>query len=504
MKQDHLFTFKKKLKKGIFSLAFFLSMSASVQAQLCETALRKEKITPTTSFFNFNGTGTGNITIANVTPATGSNGGLGWTGSGTGTILANTNRTVFNSDAGGQTMSRPITNANLDGNGAIVTISLIPRDGNGTQNANGATLSILYNGVVYASIFNNFGALSTQSVVTRSNNATGAPNSVTNNTANPTTVTVVLPPGIPNSGDLTIRYTVTTTPNATLGDDFDVFTVSFQSCPTSISGNVFEDTNGGTPDGTAIGGAGSATGQLFAVLDTAGVVLASVPVADDGTYAFNNVVYTSGTHNVRLSTTAGTVGQAPPAASLPDGWIATAETDNSPTLIQEVTVANATNNNLVNFNFGIADEATLPVTFGPTQAWLKDGTLHVNWSTLAEQNCKEYHIEGSADGKTWKTLGIVASKAPGGNSNIELEYEFTTTGYGATGVALALALLLVPALRNRKLKWTLAIMGILGVAACGKQIANEIQPDSPGFIRIVQYDIDGARQHSNAVKIIVK
>ena len=98
-----------------------------------------------------------------------------------------------------------------------------------------------------------------------------------------------------------------------------------------------------------------ATGALTAYLtNAAGTVIASSPVAANGTYSFANVA--NGTYNVVLSSTAGVVAGSPaPAASLPTGWNNTGEglgttPDGTANGTTPVTVAGAS---ITNVNFGI-------------------------------------------------------------------------------------------------------------------------------------------------------
>jgi len=91
----------------------------------------------------------------------------------------------------------------------------------------------------------------------------------------------------------------------------------------NLSGNVFNDLDG-LSDST-VDGVGTDAGGLFATLiDSDGNVYASVPVAADGTYSFSGVVGNSD-YSLQLNTTAQTVGAAPAAADLPDGWASTGE-----------------------------------------------------------------------------------------------------------------------------------------------------------------------------------
>ena len=48
----------------------------------------------------------------------------------------------------------------------------------------------------------------------------------------------------------------------------------------------------------------------------------------------------------------------------------------------------------------------------------------MRWTTLTEQNNKGFDIERSTDGRTFSTIGFVASKATNGNSNQNISYSF--------------------------------------------------------------------------------
>jgi Secretion system C-terminal sorting domain len=103
-----------------------------------------------------------------------------------------------------------------------------------------------------------------------------------------------------------------------------------------ISGNIFVDTNGlrdlplgdiNKTNGIA-NGKTNIGGSLFAnLLNTAGQVVASIPVTNDGAYLFNNVPV--GTYSVQLTTNASSGTYASPATApatvLPTGWANTGE-----------------------------------------------------------------------------------------------------------------------------------------------------------------------------------
>ncbi|MBE9030087.1 hypothetical protein IQ266_10140 [filamentous cyanobacterium LEGE 11480] len=95
--------------------------------------------------------------------------------------------------------------------------------------------------------------------------------------------------------------------------------------------NTFSNIQNGAEVGTDAGG-------LHAILvDSSGNVLATSSVAANGTYSFLGLASNQNDLSIRLSPTAGTIGQPAPTASLPNGW-----TNTSP-------LATAT------FNIGTAD-----------------------------------------------------------------------------------------------------------------------------------------------------
>jgi uncharacterized repeat protein (TIGR01451 family) len=81
--------------------------------------------------------------------------------------------------------------------------------------------------------------------------------------------------------------------------------------------NSFNNINTGTESGTNAGG-------LHVILvDSTGKVLATTPVAGDGTYTLSNLTGNQTGVSLRLSVTAGTVGASAPVPSVPNAWINT-------------------------------------------------------------------------------------------------------------------------------------------------------------------------------------
>jgi uncharacterized repeat protein (TIGR01451 family) len=80
---------------------------------------------------------------------------------------------------------------------------------------------------------------------------------------------------------------------------------------------TFNNINNGTEFGTNAGGLNTI------LVNAAGNIIATSPVAADGTYTFSNVSANQNNVTVRISTIAGTIGQAAPTAAVPSGWIGT-------------------------------------------------------------------------------------------------------------------------------------------------------------------------------------
>ena len=149
-------------------------------------------------------------------------------------------------------------------------------------------------------------------------------------------------------------------------------TVPFRTI--TLSGTVWNDANGNliqngaeaVVNGTNTGG-GVVTGAvLYAnLIDAGGNVIATAPVASDGTYSFPNVPQSSTGLVVQLSQNQGTIGLAKPATALPTGWVTTGENKNGQggpadaTANGEIPVTTITTN-ITAQNFGIERTPTSP------------------------------------------------------------------------------------------------------------------------------------------------
>ncbi len=229
---------------------FMLSLTGLVYAQ-CPTQV--EKITPTTNFYDFNGaTAAANMPITSI-PAT-----TGWTGSYTmsnndGTpftgspdpatvnqVFAGNDYTLFNQQMVNghldQFATHPITNANPLGTGAKVTLVVWVVD-SGTPGYN-MDFYIRYGNSATPAGNPIYGTISSaintnaNATVTASNGATLL-SPATIAVGGYRTITIQLPPGIPNNGNIMLHYAPASFANPANGtaDDIRVQSVSFLACP---------------------------------------------------------------------------------------------------------------------------------------------------------------------------------------------------------------------------------------------------------------------------------
>ena len=149
----------------------------------------------------------------------------------------------------------------------------------------------------------------------------------------------------------------------------------------TLSGTVWDDLDGNLSlngvetvvNGTNAGG-GVLTGAiLYAnLVDLAGKIIATVPVASNGTYNFPNVPQNTSGLTVQLSTNQGTVGLNKPATAVSAGWYNTGENKNSQggpadgTANVEITVNTATAN-ITQQDFGIQQRPESAINLQPAQ-----------------------------------------------------------------------------------------------------------------------------------------
>ncbi|MFM2138810.1 MAG: hypothetical protein RJA57_1117, partial [Bacteroidota bacterium] len=192
----------------------------------------------------------------------------------------------------------------------------------------------------------------------------------------------------------------------------------------TISGTVFNDTNGLTDN--TVNGTGTNAGGLFANLvdPVTNQVIASVPVAADGSYLFNaaNGVRANTNYSIILTATAQTPGASLLAATLPVNWTTTGEncctptgSDGTPNSILSVSTGTT---GVTLANFGIKLLGPLPLSWLGFEATLQaDNTVRLDWKTVDELNTQDFIVERSSNGLTWTALGQVAAANQSGIHN---------------------------------------------------------------------------------------
>ena len=192
-------------------------------------------------------------------------------------------------------------------------------------------------------------------------------------------------------------------------------------CPVvvDLAGTVFKDCNAlidNTVNGTGLGNPASTTLYANLVEPVSNRVIGVATVAAAGTYSIPNIPGNV-TYNVVLSTTAGTVGSAPPVASLPANWTNTGEFYG--TGVGDDGSANGTLTNVVvgsvnatNANFGIRTLPTCsvvnsgPVCVGGTATFTESGLRGTSWSWVGPNGFTSTTRNPSITGVTSAANGI--------------------------------------------------------------------------------------------------
>ncbi len=174
----------------------------------------------------------------------------------------------------------------------------------------------------------------------------------------------------PIDGAVTVGISYVTIDNAGVpSTTFGIANIPFTTV--NVSGNVFNDVNG-TTDATINGiGTNISSALYVSLVDATNNIIATLPVASDGTYNFTNV--NGGNYTVVLHQTA----TGSTVAALPSTWVNTAEGttaagDGTANGVTSITVANT---NVIT-NFGIEQPPTVNSSNVPGQT-NPGGTLNV-------------------------------------------------------------------------------------------------------------------------------
>ncbi|MBO9591807.1 MAG: hypothetical protein J7599_02790 [Niabella sp.] len=163
-------------------------------------------------------------------------------------------------------------------------------------------------------------------------------------------------------------------------------------------------------------------------------------------------------------------------------------------------------NSIIDMGAYEANSIALPVAFGALSALIRNRVLQVTWTTETETDNDHFEIEASADGRHFKKIATIASRAPGGNSSNALDYEYRIDAaeamsvLGLMGVSF-LCLLFLPG--KRRWAWTLTVLaaGLIFYSCTKKETAAVDTSGTKLYIRIAQVNKDGAKEYSKVVLV---
>lgn len=308
----------------------------------------------------------------------------GWTGSGTGVVDISASNTYIYDNLNTQTFTHAFSGVNPLGTGAVIAISLGVRNGIAgvpsiTNYGKATVLSIIYGGVVYATVTTD-GTIATDGHMATINYSGGATGSYPNgytfdygvspqlfSIMNIADWQIFLPSSVPNNSSLAIEFNPGGSSSGDASDDFTIGAVSIKGCPISITGSIFNDIDGLNDSPAGIvdnnGGAQPAatlpsglTANLFNAATGAFVGTANVI---GGIYTFPNVAQNTD-YIVILSNVPATASStaATFTSALPAGWANTGDVNPTDPVATALTpgvssVIEVLTSNTSNVNFGI-------------------------------------------------------------------------------------------------------------------------------------------------------
>ena len=214
--------------------------------------------------------------------------------------------------------------------------------------------------------------------------------------------------------------------NSTPDDNESTQTQTY--CELKISGTIYNDTdtnnvsvNGTpiqTPDGTPL---------HISLVGPNGLVVATSPIAANGTYEFLNVTGNTNYTTV-LTTTPGVVGSATPVVDLPALWVNTGEDCCDKTgndgIVNGINAVSVTNASKINVDFGIRKPGPtggLPTVL--TNFFVSEYNCHglLSWTTAQEHNASHVEINRKEANGVYRTIATVQAA---GNSTTAKNYSY--------------------------------------------------------------------------------
>ncbi|RQO29838.1 hypothetical protein DBR32_14740 [Taibaiella sp. KBW10] len=202
----------------------------------------------------------------------------------------------------------------------------------------------------------------------------------------------------------------------------DAFALSVSFARSKVTGNVFNDPDGGHIDNST-GAANLVPGGIYAnLIDTAtGFVLKSVPVSTNGVFDFGEL--NANGYQVVLSSTLSTSGMAPAPYTAPTGWVNTGAFNGIPntgntgvcTGVSEIFEVNEAGNR-ININFGIqqlpeSDNHNTTIPQPDTNDTLVLDGLGANLPLLSGSDIQDGTYTGAA-GTVRNPSGVIITSLP--------------------------------------------------------------------------------------------
>jgi len=147
--------------------------------------------------------------------------------------------------------------------------------------------------------------------------------------------------------------------------------------------------------------------------------------------------------------------------------------------------------------------------FGKVEAFIVNGMLQIDWTTIKEIDCDHFDVEVSKDSINFVKIGSVNSKVTGGNSLSETDYSFELADAGplyASGISLGILFVLTLFVRRRKTPYFMVFATglFLFVISCSKKDIVQEEKKVDLLVRIAHVDKDGVKTYSIAAPVLEK
>lgn len=208
--------------------------------------------------------------------------------------------------------------------------------------------------------------------------------------------------------------------------------------PVTVTGNVFNDPDGGFVNNSTGTTNLIPTGIYASLVDAEGKLVNQVTVNTNGTYSFPTVF--AGTYTVNISLTAGTQGATAPAASVTYGWLSTGEYNGTPNTGNDGTVnavsapVAVSTTDIANINFGIERPPLAPTQSYTIAQPAYNSAITLNGTGLAASPAPLTGVDPEEGNlRTGKTFRVTTGADMNGNklyyNGVEITGAYLITNY---------------------------------------------------------------------------